>query len=167
MKHVVKDGNGLIFRSANKTDRSSIFLLRNDVDAVAMSLSENKVCWDEHCTWFDDRISDEETRFIVVQHTVSGVIGFSRFDLRDNCEECLVSISVDGNFRGQGIGGALLSQGIEMMKTQFAGVTFLADVKSCNAPSIALFRRLKFSDHALLEDGVIRLALSTINGDES
>ena len=167
MKHEAMVGNGIVFRSANKTDRSSIFRLRNDPEAIAMSISGSEVSWDEHCKWFEDKISGEETRFIVAEHNVAGVIGVSRFDLPDTCEYCLVSISVDGNFRGQGIGLSLLSRGIEMIERQFVGMTFLADVKSCNAASIALFHRLKFSDHALMEDGVIRLALSTVNGGES
>jgi ribosomal protein S18 acetylase RimI-like enzyme len=100
-------------RPAQKGDCRRIFYLFNNEEVRRNSISQEKVSYDNHKSWFLSKLSDKNTLLMVAE--VKGVFaGQVRFDIDGNC--ALTSVSLHKRFRGYGLGKVLLVGGLSYLR---------------------------------------------------
>lgn len=141
-------------RPAIAADSEDFLRWRNDADAIAHSLSGRAVDVHEHTGWFSDVVGSSEHVIVVGEADgVDGVskVGMCRFS-RQHTGDYLVSITIDAQFRGKGVGRQLLALAIELLSHENPGpVNLLAQVKKSNEASQKLFVAADFD--CVADDG--------------
>jgi UDP-2,4-diacetamido-2,4,6-trideoxy-beta-L-altropyranose hydrolase len=129
-------------RPAEFGDINFYFNLVNDPEVRKNSVDTCAIKWETHKKWFEKKKIDMKSRLFVFE--VAGLpIGQIRFD--KECDVALIDYSLDFIVRGRGWGSRLIKLGVEIM-WQTDPVRLLAQVKAINELSVAVFRRLKFTE---------------------
>lgn len=76
-------------RLANITDRQNVFDLSNDDMVRQNSINKNKILWENHVKWFDERIKNVEEPFFIVENEKNDFVAQIRFN---NAEENIINI---------------------------------------------------------------------------
>jgi spore coat polysaccharide biosynthesis protein SpsF len=134
-------------------EHNAFFLAcRNDADAVRHSRSHRVIGREEHAQWFSARIDDPGTRLRI--GVVQGeLVGTVRVDVRGGVGE--VGIAVAPEFRGRGLGTALLVALLDDVAADPQVVTLTASIHVGNTPSMRAFARAGFAPNG--SDGEFRL----------
>lgn len=127
-----------IFREINENDCFKIFEIANDDDVRKSSFNSNKIKLDEHKIWFKHILSDELTKFFVLEFN-GDIIGQLRFDFDEDCP--VISISLNKNYRGLGLSKYLLNEGINYIGKSEKIVAY---IKKDNIRSISFFKTMGF-----------------------
>lgn len=100
------DGNNMVrLRLATREDCDLLFEWANDVECRKYSFSQEKIAYDTHVRWFQDRLQDEKTEiFLAVED--SAEVGMLRLDY--NQKEAIISYSVAAKERRKGYGKKIL-----------------------------------------------------------
>lgn len=131
----------LKIRLATILDRDFVFDLVNSDLVRAMSFSEHKITYAEHCCWFDNILHSSAIFFIgVVEDTP---VGYVRFQTLPEFDGNVLSVAIAEEWRGKKLGSLLVnmccceafSLGIDKI---------VAIVKAENVSSIRLFKRCCF-----------------------
>ena len=119
-------------------DRHAIYEIATDPEARRFALREGTIPWEEHSAWFGRALAEGRPYFVI---EVGGeVAGYVRFD------EGTVSIALHPAHRGRGLASKALSRAVR----ELAGEqTLTAYVRPDNAASLALFRKVGFSEHGV------------------
>ena len=124
----------LVVRPAVLADVQNLFDWRNAPDNRTMMTNADAMEYADHCAWLDRVLADENRRLFVGE--VGGEpVGSIRFDIVNGTAE--VSLHLDPNFHGLGLGPKLLSAG----EAASGAVSFIAKVLDKNRPSKLLFAR--------------------------
>jgi spore coat polysaccharide biosynthesis protein SpsF len=138
---VAADRDAVVLVPAGREHSAFFLACRNDTDAVRHSRSHRMIGREEHARWFTAKVDDPGVRLRV--GTVHGeAVGIVRVDVRDGAGE--VGIAVSPNFRGQGLGTALLDALLADVAADPQVVVLTASVHEGNTPSIRAFRRARF-----------------------
>lgn len=124
-----------------KGDCELVFSLSNDPIVRSASFTTETIEYGNHCKWFNKTIEDKDTLFFLVFEgdDFIGQIRFKRED--EHSDECAISLSITGQFRGKHIAGKFIELGIEEMRRNWPVInTIMAEVKDGNTPSNKLFR---------------------------
>lgn len=98
----------ITLRRATRDDAALLFRWANDPVVRANSFSTAAISWPEHVAWLERRLSRPEACFMVVgDDATRGPVGQVRFDI--TARQAVLSVSVDAEFRGQGIGAMLIA----------------------------------------------------------
>ena len=100
--------NSFYLRKAVESDSKKIFELSNDPTVREQSISKKMINWDEHQSWFNKKIKEEDYIFLLAFDKKDNFIGQVRFQIE--CQSATVSISVLKEFRGKGLSKKILRE---------------------------------------------------------
>ncbi|MCU1461474.1 MAG: pseudaminic acid biosynthesis-associated protein PseG [Acidimicrobiales bacterium] len=132
----------LTLRPAQEADAVLLWEWANDSVVRRAAFFSERIPWDEHVAWFDDRRRDPEARTYVAERHGTPV-GTVRFDRRADAAEIGVSVAPD--VRGSGWGGALVVAGCWEAFRDLHVRRIDALIKPDNAASLATFDHANFS----------------------
>ncbi len=116
-------------RLANESDIKKVFELSNDDLVRANSINRNKILWEDHVKWFKNRIKNIDEPFYIVEDENENFISQVRFNKED--EELIISVSINKNFRGHGLGWQIISE----VSQKNGNYPIVAYIKVDNIPS--------------------------------
>jgi len=132
----------LTFRKATINDLQRCFDWANDSDVRQQSYNQNQIKLDDHTAWFNNKITDPQSFFYIIEMDQQPVAQI-RFEIKNN--EAILGYLADKSIRNQGLGTAILSEGIEQfIQDVQKPVHITAYVKSTNIASQRSFERLAF-----------------------
>lgn len=155
-------------RGARQDDSPDLFEWRNDPHTRSVSLSTAEVSWEDHERWFETTLANQH-RHIYIGELVNDIaetvaVGMVRFDCNENDSTAEVSINLNPNMRGQGLGYSTLSSGIASFWGDAPEVlSITARIRDTNAASIAIFQKAGFT-LAGASDGVSNYQLRRPTG---
>ena len=129
-----------VIRLATMDDMKKVFELSNDDVVRKNSINQEKIKWEDHIGWFENRIKRIDEPFYIVESLNKEFIAQVRFDKKD---EIVISISVCAKFRGKGLAAKIIKKCSEILR----GDTIVAFVKEENVASQKAFLKAgyKFS----------------------
>ena len=139
--------NDVSIKSATEEHSKAIWEWRNDATTRAMFLNQDLVSWENHQSWYE-RVLTNSNRRLYVGYTDGILFGMIRFDKRENQDHAYeVSINLDPEQRGKGLGKLLLTKAIEHFWTQVADADLiLAEIKKENVASKKAFENAGFEE---------------------
>lgn len=131
--------NSLQVRAASMQDAQMLHRWRDHPSVRANSYTTQPIPFEHHLLWLQGVLADD-SRTLMVGAIGQTAIGSVRFD-RVGEQEFEVSIVLDPDLRGMGLGEALLARGEEAMCRRLrCPITVLARVRDENQASQRLFR---------------------------
>ena len=115
---------------------------RNEPDTLAVSGNTRPVSQEEHEGWLSGLLEDHD-RLLLIASLDDTPVGQIRFEPRGGAYE--VSVSIDTESRGRGLGSRLISAGVDWLAQHHPGETVRATVSQDNARSVAAFERAGFA----------------------
>lgn len=131
-----------VLRPAVAEDCPLVYQWANDPETRAVSFSRAPIAWDEHCRWFAERLSDPAHIFLIAVNGVGKPLGQVRFAVTDR--EAVISVSLDKNLRGAGLGVRLIRQASRQVMTTQGLTRILAHIRPKNRHSIQAFAKAGF-----------------------
>lgn len=132
----------LQIRHANLKDEAWLLELANDPVTRLHSFSGDKIMPETHKTWFHERLRDFERCCFYVLETLDGVlVGQVRFECQED-DRWEINYALASNFRGVGLGRALLEKAIEKLRFEKGPVSVYGHVKPENIASQKIFQSL-------------------------
>lgn len=141
--------SNLDLRRIRESDRKQIYDWANDPRVRESSFDNDPIGWSEHKEWFEERLHDDRTYFYIAEKN-NEPVGQIRFEVNENA---IVSISIDRNHRGEGLGTTILRLGTEKFLSQDNSTEIVhAWIKkgnhaSCRAFEKAGYQRLEETTH--------------------
>ena len=132
-------GERIRLRPARTEDCRLLWDWANEPEARASSFSSEAIPWEDHQKWFARKLQDAECAIYIAVDEEEKFVGQIRFD-GDS-----ISVSLDKNFRGQGLGVILIQQGVRKIFKERNFATVHAWVKPANAASIKAFETCGFN----------------------
>lgn len=157
--------DGIYLRKAQNEDMHDVFELSNEDFVRRYSINPNKIQWNDHVTWFNRVLSDENVVFYVATDQNGGFYGQIRYNL--DRSQATVSISLSGALRGKGLSKRLLNESIGKLLEERPQIEdVVAYVSERNRASMKIFSGLNFKWTGS-ENELNRLVLkrSEYNGD--
>ena len=133
-------------RRAIVADAQDIWRWRNDVDTRAVSRNSATVTWNDHRAWFERRLADPST-LMLIGMADERAVGVVRFD-RTSESTADVSINLAPEYRGRGLGKALLRAGCAFASNDGFAAIFDAEILSANLSSQRIFEQAGFAQIA-------------------
>ena len=137
-------------RRATEADARTIWGWRNEEEARRQSFHSDFIPWPSHRDWFVRMVRDERETFLIGVKEDSRPVGYTRLSIDGTGAE--VSIVVNRDDRGRGLGGGLLRETVRWAAQNLSVDKLTARVKAANARSLALFERSGFCHAAPLTD---------------
>lgn len=129
------DLNTLIQRKAGFGDNLLLFKWKNDPEARQASFITEAIKLKNHNKWLISVINNPNILMYILEYE-SSPIGMYRLDITE--DSATIDITVDSEYRGQGIGKQIIGQMILTAKN--VGIKkLIAEVKKDNIPSNKLF----------------------------
>jgi UDP-2,4-diacetamido-2,4,6-trideoxy-beta-L-altropyranose hydrolase len=135
----------MVIRRAVIEDCAELWKWRNDETTRRNSKSAAVIPWSDHQRWYADSLQRDDRR-IWIAEMWGKKAGMVRFD-RNGDERWIVSIAVDPEERGRGIGRSLLAAACARMKSETAGHGFEAEIAVENRASARIFETCGFVLH--------------------
>lgn len=131
-----------MIRQVRREDSQRIWEIRNHPIVRANSSDPEEFSFNKHNDWFGKKyFSGGKNCCFVLENDTGKVIGYCRFDFDNNNDNYIVSIALDPDHHGQGLGHYLLSESLFRFSQE---KDILAEIKKNNIPSIKLFQKNKF-----------------------
>jgi len=128
-------------RKAKRQDSKRIWEIRNHPVIRKVSGSSEEFSFDQHDSWFENKYFKDSNNVCYILESDSIVVGYCRFDFNRENDDYIISIALDPNYHGKGLGNLLLSQSL---KDFGDGHEILAEVKKENIVSLGLFQKNDF-----------------------
>lgn len=121
-----------------------LWLWANDAETRRNSYAHEYISWRKHENWFRGKMTDQSCRMYVLR-AGELPLGLIRYDqISEGVVE--LSFSVDKQYRGRGVGSALVNRSVEDLRRSTSDIKKVeANVFKSNASSLALFRKCGFS----------------------
>jgi len=136
----------VILRRATVTDARLLHDWRNEDGMRRASFSSNPISFDSHYAWLTQTLAHEGRWLFIAELSDQTPIGYVRFDEVDGTAE--ISVTVDVNHRGRGLGPALIRAAVHSLAATRADLTPVAIVKSGNVASLKTFQHSGFVEVA-------------------
>ena len=135
----------MYIRLVEKRDCFDLWKWRNDYETIANSISKSVISYPSHSKWFYNTINKPDAEiFIAYDEKEKSKIGMVRFEKK--CREIIeVSININPDFRGRGLGKKFLSSSISKFLKKAPGFVISARVFTDNYKSKKLFESCGFS----------------------
>ena len=147
----------LEIREARASDADLLREWRNDPQTREASGSTDPVDAVEHAEWLERLLADPD-RFLWIAAIGGRPAGQVRLERRRGFEY-EISVSVDAELRGSGIGPAIIRSGCELLWTRTNATRIVARVRDENIASAGAFAAAGFRRHGSDGDGFRRLVL--------
>lgn len=142
----------LYHRKATLEDAEIIYAWNSDDTARQNSFNQSKFSFADHMSWFEKKLSSEESELLVFTNGAGEKIGLIRLDRID--DGALIGINLDANQRGKGYAGRMLSMGTKSWFNR-TGKPVFAQIKKTNIASIKAFEKAGYvKDKELLINDV-------------
>lgn len=149
----------LAIRLAKHSDARLLWRLNNDPAVRAVSLHKESIPWEDHAQWFGARLHDPDSAIFIFEDDC-GPVGTVRFDGIASQEfHATVSIVVEANSRGRGLGQRMLEEALEYLFGCFGDYTVDAMILDTNMASLGCFEAVGF-EKVQKEDEWIRYRYS-------
>lgn len=140
------------FRDALPQDSQMLFDLRNDPAVREVSFNQSAVTQEEHDRWLGQTLASPNRILWIPQDRSLQPLGRVQMDLSDNLKQATISIALDKQFRGKGLGPVVIEKATEMIFADsgaLAGVgSVVANIKPTNTQSCKAFEKVGFEFHA-------------------
>jgi len=134
--------NNTTIRPVEKKDSKRIWEIRNHPISRKHSLNSEIITFESHDLWFEKKYFSEQDNYcFVMLNDKDLVIGYCRLDFDDGKDNYIISIALDPEFRGKGMGSRLLREALA--KSNLSKEIF-AEIKKDNIPSVTLFKKCGF-----------------------
>lgn len=132
----------LTVRKVISEDVINIFNLANDNVVRENSFNQDKIIFENHLKWFNARIVDPNTLFLVIE--VKGKFsGQIRYDI--NGDVATINISIVDSFRGLSVGEIAIKKSIKKLQQIYSNIVKIdAFVKTSNVSSKIVFEKAGF-----------------------
>lgn len=149
VRNVAKWSKGVmpfILRDAVEDDRDDILIWRNDPLAREMSERRDIISDKEHALWYKKKIAGSQCRIYIAIGDMEKKLGMIRFDIQSIKSHARISINIDPEYRGRGLGRELLQRGIESYLCENRNIQYIdAIIKKENVVSERIFRKAGFN----------------------
>jgi len=130
-------------RPASLEDVRRLYEWRNEAETCAASFNTAPIVYEDHLRWFENKVVDPKTRFLIATLADGRAVGYARFDLKG--DEAEIHLSIDKTQRGKGIGTVLIRTAAEFAVTELHVRRVAARIKANNEVSLAAFSRAGFT----------------------
>lgn len=129
-------------RDAEPSDVDVTFSWASDSSIRAFSFTQHKITWREHVQWFQSKLEDRDCVYLLAE--LGGqLVGSVRFDISE--QQAIINYLVSPQFQGNGVGQAILTNGLEILFTRQAHLKkVIGYVMKSNGASIRIFLNLGF-----------------------
>jgi RimJ/RimL family protein N-acetyltransferase len=134
-----------ILRAAVLEDAEIVFQWRNDPTTRQVSFHSEEILWETHQNWFQQSLANPNRRIYIGEVMPQKVpFGQVRFDITSP-HEAEISIVIAPEWRGKGMGGMIIREGIALFRTEHPEIyIIIAFIKPDNIPSKKLFQNCGF-----------------------
>lgn len=133
----------LQLRPARIEDARLLWEWANDPDVRAASFSSASISWEEHLTWFRDKLRQDGCLILIGQDQEGDPVGQIRFDATVD-GDFEVGVSVVKAKRGHGLASELIRHGVRALLAQKSCNRVHAYAKPVNAASVNAFQQADF-----------------------
>jgi|GEM_PF-1027107 len=131
-----------VVRQVTPNDSQRVLELRNHPSVRRFSGNDEEIRLTEHILWFERKYFSGVNNYCFVLENMSrGIIGYCRLDFDGQRNGYRISLALDPNFRGQGLGHKFLSQTLRDFKLN---KEIFAEIQKNNFTSIKLFKKNGF-----------------------
>jgi RimJ/RimL family protein N-acetyltransferase len=134
----------IFHRKAVESDLDLYFDWTNDEDTRKNSFNSQVVDYQSHTNWFLNKISDKKTLMLVFENEDEIPVGQIRIEQKPT--ENVIGISIDKNFRGNGLAVPMLKIASEQFFETFQEKTIHAYIKITNLASLYSFKKAGFEE---------------------
>lgn len=127
--------------TAQRLDSKRVWEIRNHPLVRQTAHSQEEIPFEQHDRWFENKYFKETNNRLFVLKDADKVIGYCRFDFDKEHNSYLVSIALDTEYQGKGLGHKLLSQALQQLDVP---QEILAEVRKGNEISVKLFEKNNF-----------------------
>lgn len=122
------------YRYATKDDVDLIYNWANEKEVRANSFNSNEIKYEDHVRWFDRILSDKEHNVQLILMCDDTPVGQCRLSIDNG--QAIIGLSVDKNYRGTGVGNALISNICEWVRENRPDIkTLIGQIKPENEAS--------------------------------
>ena len=132
-------GNRIRLRKACKDDERLLWEWANDAEVRSVSFTSDPIPWEDHVRWFDLKMQDPGCIIYIAVNPEDAAIGQIRYDLEE--KDAVVSISIDGQYRGKGYGRDMLELSAERIFEERNVERIHAYIKTDNEASNRVFAK--------------------------
>ncbi|MDD5290980.1 MAG: GNAT family N-acetyltransferase [Patescibacteria group bacterium] len=133
-----------VIRKADKEDSRRIWEIRNHPIVRKYSGNPEEIPFEKHVPWFIKKyFSREDNRCFVLEsrNENSLAIGYCRLDFNKELNGYVISVALDVNFHGRGLGHYFLNKILRQFGDE---KNIFAEIKKGNISSIKLFQKNNF-----------------------
>lgn len=135
----------MVLRPAEERDGRTVFDWRNHPAVISASFDHRPLQWYTHQQWFALALQAED-RTLLIAESSGKPVGVLRYDFQG--VEAVVSIYLDPEHIGAGIGPEILKMGTELVRMNRPSVQrIIARVMPGNEASAGAFRKAGFQEH--------------------
>ncbi len=138
----------LTYRKAQLADAQLYFDWANDPETRRQSFRSGSISFETHTAWFSRKMLDANALLLIAENEAGqpvGQIRFERIPVADMPDEIIVGVSVDAQFRGQGLASEVIRLGCAVCQEEWGAVTIHAYIKPDNQGSIRSFTKAGFT----------------------
>jgi UDP-2,4-diacetamido-2,4,6-trideoxy-beta-L-altropyranose hydrolase len=132
----------LTLRKASPKDMELFYFWANDPVVRENSFQQDSIPWQEHATWFKNKLDSPYSCLWVLQTSKGLPVGQIRFDVQDDVAD--IDYSLDSVVRGRGWGEMILKMGLAEFRRIHQHTPCQGRVKAANHASKHCFQRLGF-----------------------
>ena len=129
-------------RKINREDSKRIWEIRNHPLMRRNSNNQEETPFEKHDPWFENKYFKAGGNHCFVLENEEKVIGYCRFDFDNNSDNYVVSIAVDADYQGKGLGNSFLEEALKAFNAREKEV--VAQTFKNNIPSGKIFRKNNF-----------------------
>ena len=131
------------FRKANISDAETYFNWANDVLVREQSYHSEPILWEDHLTWFSEKLKDSTCFFYLFSNVEVQHVGQVRIQLIEELK-AEIGVSIDPLFRGQGYGVPMLIKATDDFFKLKPQAEISAYIKYTNSASKFIFEKANF-----------------------
>ncbi|NUM25121.1 MAG: GNAT family N-acetyltransferase [Candidatus Buchananbacteria bacterium] len=133
--------SSLKVRPAVQADSRRVWEIRNHPQVREVSGNPQAFSFESHNAWFENKYFSAGDNRCYVLEVAEVVSGYCRLDFDQQKKWYVISIALDPELQGRGLGNYLLQEVIKNFDRQ---VKIFAEIKKTNAPSLKLFEKNGF-----------------------
>jgi len=137
--------NDIILRRATLADMWDLYKLSNSPEVRAVSFHQDPITREEHEKWYQNKLSDDNCIMFVITNNDRDFVGSIRFD-KTSTQECIVSILINQQFRGRGVGTQAIKEASKIIMNNSPTCRIKARILKNNIGSLKSFLRAGYQE---------------------
>ena len=129
-------------RPAREEDCKLFWEWANDPETRKFAFNKMAIAWDDHVSWFSNKIHDPDCRIYVAENDTGAPLGQARFDI--TAKDAEIDVSIDRTQRGSGLGAVLIDEAVKQFFSDTSAQKVHAYILPENHASIAAFEKASF-----------------------